>query len=108
MNEWEAKYRALLSGIQDQELVENAEKLVEAAQRVAIASPFIGFERSFYACLDAYHFLKGPPDLSAFDLPGLSIFFAWYDFWIGFYYDRKNRALYFCPLPMVVIKWKFK
>ena len=31
-------------------------------------------------------------------------FFAWYDFWVGAYYDRKNHVLYICPLPMCVIK----
>lgn len=35
------------------------------------------------------------------------LFFAWYDFWIGFFYDRKSGALYICPLPCVVIKiWR--
>jgi hypothetical protein len=34
----------------------------------------------------------------------VSLFFAWYDLWIGAYYDRKNRTLYVCPLPMIVIK----
>ncbi|MDP2660594.1 MAG: hypothetical protein Q8R28_07685 [Dehalococcoidia bacterium] len=27
--------------------------------------------------------------------------FAWYDFWVGLYYDRHNRVLYFMPVPMV-------
>ena len=35
------------------------------------------------------------------------IFFAWYDFWIGMYWDRKNRVLYICPIPMVVVEVRF-
>ena len=38
----------------------------------------------------------------------LKIFFAWYDFWVGFYYDQKKRTLYFCPLPMIVISIDFE
>lgn len=37
----------------------------------------------------------------------LSFFFAWYDFWIGFYWDRKSRVLYICPLPCCVFKLDF-
>jgi hypothetical protein len=33
----------------------------------------------------------------------VSVKFAWYDFWIGAYWDRKAHVLYVCPLPMFLI-----
>ena len=34
----------------------------------------------------------------------ISFFFAWYDAWLGFYYDRSRHVLYVCPLPCFVFK----
>jgi len=31
--------------------------------------------------------------------------FLWYDFWVGAFYDRRQKALYICPLPMCVFKF---
>ena len=33
----------------------------------------------------------------------VGVFFAWYDCWVGFYYDRNRKRLYLCPLPMMVV-----
>jgi hypothetical protein len=30
----------------------------------------------------------------------LRVFFRWYDFWIGAFYDRRDKILYICPVPM--------
>lgn len=34
--------------------------------------------------------------------------FAWYDFWIGAFWDRKARKLYILPLPCVGIVIQFE
>ena len=33
--------------------------------------------------------------------------FAWYDLWVGAYWDRKQRRLYILPLPCVGIVISF-
>jgi hypothetical protein len=38
------------------------------------------------------------------DRPRVSILFAWFDFWVGLYYDRHNRVLYVNPLPCIVVR----
>lgn len=39
------------------------------------------------------------------ELMKVSIFFAWYDIWIGVFIDRKKRAVYVCPVPCLVFKF---
>ena len=40
-------------------------------------------------------------------LLSIHVFLAWYDCWVGVYYDRKTRHLYLCPLPMIVFEiWR--
>ena len=34
--------------------------------------------------------------------------FAWYDFWVGLYYDRYQRVLYFCPVPMLCLRFQWQ
>lgn len=37
----------------------------------------------------------------------IRFFFAWFDFWVGLYWDRTMRTLYVCPFPMVVFALHF-
>lgn len=51
MNIWEAKYKALCMGIDDQEYIDNAEKLVRIAHSLASATPYT-FQETMYAMMD--------------------------------------------------------
>ncbi len=35
-------------------------------------------------------------------------FIAYYDAWVGFYFDADKRILYFCPLPCLVFSFANK
>lgn len=37
----------------------------------------------------------------------ISFIFAWYDIWIGAYWDKSKRWLYILPLPTIGIVFRF-
>jgi hypothetical protein len=38
----------------------------------------------------------------------VNLIFAWYDLWIGAYWDKKQRRLYILPIPCVGVVIQFK
>lgn len=38
----------------------------------------------------------------------VTLIFAWYDLWVGAFWDSKKRWLYILPLPCVGIILKFR
>ena len=36
----------------------------------------------------------------------VSCFLAWYDFWVGGFYDKSKKILYICLLPCIVLKFE--
>jgi len=38
----------------------------------------------------------------------ISVRFVWYDIWMGIYIDRKDRSIYFAPIPCIVFKINLK
>jgi len=47
-------------------------------------------------------FVPKPIIRVAFGKIEAKILFAWFDLWIGAYWDPKNKSLYVCPLPCCV------
>lgn len=37
----------------------------------------------------------------------ISLFFRWFDLWVGIYIDMPNRVLYICPVPMIGVRINF-
>ena len=37
----------------------------------------------------------------------IGIIAAWYDGWVGYYWDKKNTTLYLLPLPMLGVVIRF-
>ena len=42
-----------------------------------------------------------------FKIGKFQLILAWYDLWIGAYYDIGHRTLYILPLPCLVFRFEF-
>jgi len=40
-------------------------------------------------------------------MPKIRLIFAWYDLWIGAYWDRSKRRFYVLPLPCIGFLMEF-
>lgn len=40
-------------------------------------------------------------------IKNFQLIFAWYDLWIGVYYDVGHRTLYMNPIPTIVFRIEF-
>lgn len=38
----------------------------------------------------------------------IGFLFAWYDLWVGFFWDQKKHILYFFPIPCFGITFDFR
>lgn len=38
--------------------------------------------------------------------PRGSLLFAWYDLWVGVFYDRKRRVVYVFLIPCLGVEWQ--
>jgi hypothetical protein len=36
--------------------------------------------------------------------PRVKVFWAWYDGWVGYFWESKKRCLYVCPIPWLVFR----
>lgn len=34
--------------------------------------------------------------------------FAWYDLWVGVYWDQKKRVLHVCPFPTLLFSFQLR
>lgn len=41
------------------------------------------------------------------EVPRVTFLFAWYDLWVGLFWDRQKRRLYILPLPCIGIVIQF-
>lgn len=36
----------------------------------------------------------------------MKLLFKWFDFYVGFFYDKPKKLLYFFPMPMLGVRFK--
>lgn len=64
---------------------------------------YLSLQLLYWICIEIFVFSKYNWDF----IVGASVYFKWYDFWVGTFVDVPGKKTYFQLLPMIGIKLEY-